>query len=92
MKVIYDIEEAAIACKHGEEVVFAITDKNKYSLFSFSYYQLKHKTTKEFNHISYQKEKDLLFYFLRCCAKLSFDNYTLTYDHKGVDFIKNSDL
>jgi len=82
MKIIYDIEETAIACKHGEEVTFAITEHNKYSLFKFSYYQLKHKTAKEFNHISYQKDKDLLYYFLRSCAKLSFDNYTLTYDYK----------
>jgi len=81
MRIIYDIEEAAVACKDGEDVVFAVTEHNKYTLFKFSYYQLKHKTTKEFNHISYQKEKDLLYYFLRCCAKLSFDTYTLTYDH-----------
>lgn len=81
MKIIYDIEEVAIACKHDEEVVFAVTDDNKYSLFKFGYYQLKHKTTKEFNHISYQKKKDLLYYLLHCYARLSFGKYTLTYDY-----------
>lgn len=80
MKIIYDIEEAAIACAQGQELTFAITKKNKYSLCAFSYYQIKHKTCKEFNHISYQKEKDLFYYFLRCCAKLSFGKYTLSYD------------
>jgi len=82
MKTIYDIEEATIACKNGEAVIYAITQENKYSLFKLCYYQLKHKTTKEFHHISYRKEKDLLYYFLRCCATLSFDKYTLTYDYK----------
>ena len=80
MSVIYDIEEAAIACARGEEVTFAITKANKYSLCKFSYFQIKHKTRKEFRHISYQKEKDLLYYFLRCCATISFGKYKLTYD------------
>lgn len=82
MKVIYDIEEVAIACKNGEEVVFAVTDHNQYSLFTFSYYQLKHRTTREFNHISYQKKKDFLYYILYSYARLSFGKYNLTYDYK----------
>jgi hypothetical protein len=82
MKIIYDIEEVAIACKNDEEVVFAVIENNKYSLFKFGYYQLKHRTTKEFNHVSYQKKKDLLYYLLFCYARLSFGKYTLTYEYK----------
>ena len=81
MRMLYNIEEAAIASAKAEEIIFVLTQENKYSLFAFSYYQLKHKTTKEFKHISYQKKKDLLYFFLRCCATISFGKYTLSYDY-----------
>lgn len=80
MQYTKDIEEAAKKCATGEKIVFVITNENKYTLLKFSYYQLKYKTLREFNHISYQKEKDLFYYFLLCCAKLSFGKYKLTYD------------
>lgn len=82
MLILYDIEEATKACANGEDVTFAITDKNRWSIFSFSYYQIKHKTTKEFTHISYQKNKDLLYYLLLLCSKISFGKYQLSYDYK----------
>lgn len=82
MKEIYNIEEAAMACANNKEVTFVITSENKYDIYKFSYYQIKHKSRKEFKHISYQKEKDLLYYFLRFCSTISFGKYTLTYDYK----------
>jgi hypothetical protein len=82
MKYYYDIKEVTKACSRGEEPTFAINEKNKYSLFLFTFYQYKYKTNKEFKHISYQKEKDLLYYFLRLVSKISLGYYKLTYDYK----------
>ncbi len=82
MKYYYDIKEATKACAKGEELIFAINEKNRYSLFLFTFYQYKYKTNKEFKHISYQKPKDLLYYFLRLVSRISLGYYKLTYDYK----------
>ena len=82
MKYLYNIEDVAKECSLGQDVVFCITSTNKYTLFLFPYFQLKYKTLKEFHHISYQKEKDLLYYFLKCCAKVSLGKYILSFDFK----------
>jgi len=82
MKTLYDIEEVTKACANDEEVIFAINSKNRYSIFLFTFYQYKYKTNKEFKHISYQKSKDLLYYFLRLVSKISLGYYKLTYDYK----------
>ncbi|XPV70401.1 MAG: hypothetical protein ACNI25_07435 [Halarcobacter sp.] len=82
MKTIYDIKEATKACAKGEEITFAINKENKYSLFLFTYYQYKYKTNKEFKHISYEKPKDLLYYFLLFISKISFSYYKLSYNYK----------
>jgi hypothetical protein len=79
MKKYYDIEELTKALVAGEEAIFALNARNKYSLCKFAYYQLKYKTTKEFREISYEKEKDLCYYFLLLCSKLSFGKYKLTW-------------
>ncbi|WP_321467760.1 hypothetical protein [Halarcobacter sp.] len=88
-KTLYDIKEVTKACSKGETVSFAITSKNKYSLFLFTYYQYKYNTNKEFKHISYQKPKDLLFYFLKLVSKISFGYYKLTYDYNIANCNKN---
>lgn len=75
-----DIEEVARACKSGEEMTFIITKENKLSLFAFCFYQFKYRTLKEFKTISYQKEKDLLYWFLKAVAIISFGKYKITYD------------
>lgn len=76
-----DIEEIAKAGARGEETTFVITKKNKYTIALFCYYQVKHKTLKEFKHISYQKPKDLFYYFLKTVSKLSFGEYHISYDY-----------
>lgn len=74
------IEEAAIRSANDEEVCFVLTKENKYTLFTFCYYQLKHKTLKEFNCIIYAKERDILYYLLRFVSRINAKKYTLTYD------------
>ena len=74
------IEEAAIRSANDEEVCFVLTKENKYTLFAFCYYQLKHKTLKEFNCIIYAKERDILYYLLRFVSRINAKKYTLTYD------------
>lgn len=71
------IEEAAIESAKNTEVCFVITKKNKYSLFTFCYYQLKHKTTKEFNCIIYAKKKDTLYYLLYFVSAINSKKYIL---------------
>ena len=78
-----DIEAAAIAAKRDEEVCFVLTKENKWSLFAFCYYQLKHRTLKEFNCIVYNKQKDTLYYLLRFVARINSKKYTLLYDPKA---------
>lgn len=78
-----DIEAAAIAASRDEEVCFVLTKKNKWTLFKFCYYQLKHKTFKEFNCIIYNKEKDMLYYFLNFVTLIDSKNHTLVYDPSG---------
>ncbi|MFC2074182.1 hypothetical protein ACFLR3_02920 [Campylobacterota bacterium] len=80
MRRIENIEEAAIACAKGEEVCFVVTSKNPTSLFTFCYYQLKHKTTNDFRCIIYQRPKDLLYYFLSVISRLFSWRYTLIYE------------
>ncbi len=75
-----DIETAAIAAKRDEEVCFVLTKENKWSLFAFCYYQLKHKTLKEFNCIIYNKEKDILYYILKFVVFLNSKKYKLLYE------------
>lgn len=75
-----NIEDAAIHCKAGEEVCFVVTDRNRFTLFQFCYFQLKHKTLKEFHCISYRKDKDWLYYLLRGVEKLNGGNYKLRYE------------
>ena len=80
MRKLEDIEEVAIACAKGEEVCFVLTSENAASLFTFCYYQLKHRTTNEFRCIVYRRPKDLLYYFLRAVSRLLSWRYTLIYD------------
>jgi hypothetical protein len=82
MHVTKDIKQAALLCSRGERVTFVITKENKWSLFSFCFYQYKFRTLKDFKHISYQKEKDGLYWFLKAVAVVSFGTYTLSYDFK----------
>lgn len=82
MRYIDDIKEATIATANGEEIVFVIHEKNKYSIFLYGFYQYKYHTNKEFKHISYQKPKDMLYYFLKFITKISFGVYKLSYDYK----------
>lgn len=78
-----NIETAAVAAKRGEEVCFVLTKENKWSLFTFCYYQLKHKTLQEFNCIIYNKQKDLLYYLLRFVTIINSKKYTLLYEPDG---------
>lgn len=75
-----NIEEAAIMSAKNEKVCFVLTKKNKYTLFTFCYYQMKHKTLKEFNCIVYAKNKDILYHVLKFVAFLNSKKYTLIYD------------
>lgn len=77
--VTTNIEEACILANRGEDVIFRITEANRYSLFKLCYYQLKHKTTKEFKTIEYAKPKDWLYYALLLASRLSFGHYTITH-------------
>lgn len=81
MKEVFDIEEAAKLCAKGEDITFVITNNNRYAILFFAFYQFKHKTNKEFKHISYRKSKDTLYYILKGFAKISFGYYKLTYDY-----------
>ena len=72
-----DIEEAAIESAKDTEVCFVITEENKYSLFTFCYYQLKHRTMKEFNCIIYAKKKDILYYLLYFVSAINSQRYIL---------------
>ena len=74
------IEEAAIESANDKEVCFVLTKQNKYTLFTFCYYQIKHKTMKEFNCIVYAKEKDILYYLLRFVVIINSKKYTLIHD------------
>jgi hypothetical protein len=78
-----NIEDAAIHCKAGEEVCFILTDRNRFTLFQFCYFQLKHKTLREFHCIVYRKEKDILYYLLRFVAKLNCGKYELRYEGRA---------
>lgn len=82
MRKIYDINEAAKACANGEDITFAINDKNKYAVLLFGFYQYKYHTNKEFKHISYEKSKDIFYYVLLSISKISLGHYKLTYDYK----------
>lgn len=82
MRKIYDINQAAKACANDEDIIFVITKKNKYSILKFGFLQYKYHTNKEFKHISYEKPKDLFYYFLRFISKISFGHYKLTYGYK----------
>lgn len=75
-----NIEEAAILSAQDKKVCFVLTKQNKYSLFTFCYYQLKHRTLKEFNCIIYAKNKDILYYILKSVAYLNSKKYSLIYD------------
>lgn len=77
IKIVYDIEEAAKMLSNGENIAFGINDKNKSSFFSFFYYQIKHKTNKEFKIIYYETEKDALYFMISLVAKMSFGRYKL---------------
>lgn len=76
-----NIEEIVKACKRGEEATFIINKENKYTITFFCYYQLKYKTLKEYKNISYQKPRDLFYYFLKTVSKLSFGEYHISYDY-----------
>lgn len=82
MRITTDIEEATILANSGEEVTFRITDSNRYTLFKLCYYQLKHKTLREFKTIEYAKSKDWLYYMLLLASKLSFGHYKIRYTPK----------
>lgn len=82
MREVYDINEAAKACANGEDITFVINKENKYAILLFAFYQVKHKTNKEFRHISYRKSKDLLYYILRFFSKISFGYYRLSFDYE----------
>jgi len=75
-----NIEIAAIESAKGTEVCFVLTKKNKYRLFTFCYYQLKHKTIKEFNCIIYAKNKDILYYLLHFVVLINSKKYTLIHN------------
>lgn len=75
-----DIETAAIAASRDADVCFVITKQNKWTLFAFCYYQLKHRTIKEFNCIIYNKEKDILYYILKFVVLLNSKKYKLLYE------------
>lgn len=79
MLITSNIEQAAMACAKGEEVTFFVNETNQRSLFTFCYYQLKHKTTNEFETIIWKRKKNLLYYFLRLASQLSFGKYKLIY-------------
>ncbi|MBT8344263.1 MAG: hypothetical protein KJO45_06045 [Sulfurovum sp.] len=79
MLKIDNIERATIEVAKGNEVCFVLNKKNNYTLFLFCYYQLKHKTFKEFNCIIYNKQKDLLYYILAFVAKINAKKYTLIF-------------
>lgn len=74
------IEETAILSKEGKDVGFVLNAQNKWTLFTFCYYQLKHKTLKEFNCIIYAKDKDILYYVLKFVAKINSKKYTLKHE------------
>jgi hypothetical protein len=74
------IEEAAILSAQDQKVCFVLTKENKYTLFHFCYYQLKHRTLKEFNCIIYAKNKDILYYLLRFVVVINSKKYTLIHD------------
>lgn len=76
------IEEAAILSAKGEEVCFVLTKHNKWTLFTFCYYQLKHRTLKEFNCIIYKKNKDILYYLLRFVVLINSKKYSLVYEEE----------
>ena len=81
MIITYNIENAAYLCAKGEDVTFAITKQNEWSLFLFCFYQLKYKTLKDFKKISFRKKKDPLYYFLKLFATISFGYYTISFDY-----------
>lgn len=81
MLVTMDIEEAALACSKDEKVTFVINQNNKWHIFLFCVYQIKYKTLKDFQHISFEKEKDGLYWLLKTVAFLSFGTYKLTYNY-----------
>lgn len=74
-----DIEVATILANEGKEVVFKITRYNRYDLFKLCYYQLKHRSIKEFRTIEYAKSKDWLYFALLLASKLSFGYYKITH-------------
>lgn len=82
MREVDNINEAAKACANDEDITFVINKKNKYKILLFAFYQIKHKTNKEFRHISYRKQKDLFYYILRFFSKISFGYYKLSFDYK----------
>lgn len=75
-----NIEIATIKSAKNKEVCFVLTRKNKYKLFTFWYYQIKHKTLKEFHCILYAKNRDMLYFILRLVAIISAKKYTLIYN------------
>jgi len=71
-----NIQEMASILSHPN-ATFLLHEKNKFSLFTFAWVQLKARTTKEFKTIIYAAPKGLLFYLLKGASVLSFGKYKL---------------
>lgn len=70
-----NIKEAAYLCKHKENVVFILTEKNYSSLFSFWYWQYKFKTLRSFKTIRFQAKKRFLYSLLKSVEILTCRYY-----------------
>lgn len=75
MEVIYNIEEAVKRSAIGEEICWGLTKENRWDIFKICYYQYKHKVRDEFKCISYETEKDWLYYWLRFISVITFGHY-----------------
>jgi len=72
------IEEMPSIVSHKHTAILLHT-KNRYSLFTFCWFQLKAKTRKEFRTILYSAPKDGLYYALKIASLLSFGYYKLIF-------------
>jgi hypothetical protein len=82
MQIITNLEEAIIRSSQGEIVCWAIDKKNKKDILKICYYQLKYRAKDEFKCIYYQKNKDILYYWLKFVSIISFGHYQVIYDYR----------
>jgi len=76
------IEEMPSIVSHKNTAILLHT-KNRYSLFSFCWFQFKAKTRKEFRTIIYSAPKDFLYYGLKTASLLSLGYYRLIFFKGG---------